>query len=373
MKIIILTPLPFWHPATQELIDTIRKYNISITALDVFLGIGLNENNELVNYLPLGLKGIFAKLYLKFFRSPFIKKYTKDADILDVHFVDQGYKQLLNNLPNKIICTLFGSDLFRTSDKQKKSQIALFKKANQIVLSKNMADYFVKHFPGNETKLFYSQYGSNRIAKIISEKANLSKNELRKHFSIPEGKITITCGYNNKPEQQHLLIIKELTLLNKKDKSKIILLFPMTYGDVEKSYIKKVEEAVRKSGIDFKLFLERFTEDDLVKMRLVSDVTINTQTTDALASSIKEAMVAGDIMLIGEWLPYDIYSELGVFYRKIQFSNLRTSIEETIENFDDLIAKSAVNETLIKNCATWEVLIQNWINLYTKTYSECKQ
>lgn len=369
MRIVILTAIPFWHPGTLELMDQIRKNDIDITALDIFHGRLVNEKNELINLLPFGLRGILAKSYLKLFRKSFTRKHTKDADILDIHFVEPAYTNYLLDLPNKIICTLFGSDLFRTTPEQKKLQIGLFKRANCIVLSKNMIDCFNLHFSGNEKKFFYNQYGSSRIDKIIEQKKDSINDNLKSNFKIKNEKIVITCGYNNKREQQHLLMISELGKLPLEIKNRIFLVIPMTYGDEELSYIKEVEISLNECKIEYMMPVEYLDEVDLVRLKLVSDVTINTQTTDALSSSVKEAMVAGDVMLLGEWLPYDIYTELGVFYKKIAFSTLKDNIIHVLNNLEDLKKKSTQNEAMIKNFASWEVLTGNWLELYKKIYS----
>ena len=371
MKITVLTALPFWHPGTQELIDNIRKHNIEIDALDIFHGKRLTNNNELVNLIPFNFTGLLAKVYMKLFRSYFIKKHTKKADIIDIHFVEPLYSKYIHCFNQKVICSLFGSDLFRTSKKQKTQQKPLLEKANRIVLSENMIPYFEKHFHPSPTKYIFNQYGSNRLDSILELKKTTNGQLAKRQLGLAEDKIIVTCGYNGKKEQQHIKIITAISKLEINDKSKIQLVFPMTYGQ-ELAYIDTLHSLLKKCEIDFKLFTERLRDEDLSYLRIASDITINTQTTDALASSIKEAMVAGDIMLIGKWLPYEIYSNLGVFYSEIDFTNLTEVTHKVLSDLETSKNKSKKNSEIIRKFASWETLIPNWVQTYKDLYNESK-
>lgn len=368
MRIIILTAIPFWHPGTLELITNLRKRGLQVSALDIFHGKSFTDKNEIKNELPFGLTGLAARIYLKIFRKSFTRKHTVEADILDIHFIEPAYAKYLNGLRNKIICTLFGSDLFRTTQNKKDLQKSIFARANKIVLSENMVDTFNEFFPGNSSKFYFNQYGSDRIDQIIAKKKVSNSSLIKRQLGIPDEYVVITCGYNAKVEQQHLRMIQQINELPSVIKEKIFLVFPMTYGDGDLEYIEMVEKLLVGSKLAFRILRERLSDEELVQYRLASDISINTQTTDALASSIKEAMVAGDIMLIGNWLPYEIYKELGVFYIPINFESLKDEIISCFTNFSELRIKSETNESIIKNFATWEVLTDKWVQLYKTTY-----
>jgi hypothetical protein len=69
--------------------------------------------------------------------------------------------------------------------------------------------------------------------------------------------------------------------------------------------IKNLIDRIRNFGINNLVIEERVNDFELAEIRFVSDITINMQTTDALANSIKEAIAAQNILIVGDWLPYD--------------------------------------------------------------------
>ncbi len=369
MRIIILTAIPFWHPGTLELIKRLRKKNISVTALDIFHGLEHNENGIIKSLLPFGMKGLVARAYLKFFRNKFVRKHTKVADILDIHFIEPHYSKYIPQLNKKVICCLFGSDLFRTSTIQKEEQKSLFQACDRILLSKNMIPYFEEHFPKYPHKYIFNQYGSDRIDLIYEMKKSVNRKELKSLQGIPKDKIVVTCGYNAKQQQQHIRALKSLSQLDEATREKLYLLFPLTYGD-EDGYIDRLKIAVNQSGFQYKFVTNRLTEEGLAEMRIVSDITLNTQTTDALASSIKEAMVAGDVLLVGDWLPYEIYKELGIYFQTVQFDTISDQLNNVIADLEGYREKCKKNEKIICNFASWDVLIDQWIMGYYQLNNE---
>lgn len=366
MRILILTAIPFWHPGTGELIEQLRENGIEVEALDIFHGTKIDTKGRQVDLLKM--KGILRKIYLKFFRKSFTRKHISTDQIIDIHFVEPLYSKYLLDLPNKIICTLFGSDLFRTTNEQKNQQAPLFERADGILLSKNMIPFFEKYFPAYTDKYILNQYGSKRIDVITSK---LNDHVQPVSFRFPSDKKVVCIGYNGKKEQQHLEIIKELA----KDSDllkKIHLVIPMTYG-VKGDYADSVYNQLKKLNCSFDLIRDRLSDHEITDLWLSTDININMQTTDALASSIKEAMSAGNIMLIGEWLPYDIYREIGIVYEEVNFENLTLKLNSTIDNFDDLHASNQKNPEIISGFASWSSLIKSWIASYERILNGSKQ
>ncbi len=372
MRIIILTAIPFWHPGTSELIKHLHNKGVHVTALDIFHGRAINDKNEIVNLIPLGLTGIFARLYMKLYRKSFVRKHTKQADILDIHFVEPAYGKYIPTLNKTFICTLFGSDLFRTTAESKEKQRILFDTCNGILLSKNMLEYFEEHFGKKTEKYQFNQYGSARIDSVYDALSALDKTETQEKWEIPAGRTVVTVGYNGKPEQQHLKALKALNRLSAEEKSSLFLLFPMTYGGTV-SYRGNLKNVAENYGFEHKIIEDRLSDAEISELRIISDISINTQTTDALASSVKEAFVAGDILLVGEWLPYDIYSDLGVHFLKSNFEDLAMDLSNTLQDVEKLQQQCGNNADIIRKFASWNVLINQWISDYKRLYNESKQ
>ena len=367
MNIVILTPIPFWHPGTQELVDGLKNFGINVRALDIFHGRTIDGDGVLHEHKPAFLKGVGGKVYLRLFRKKLIAEHINDGDIVDIHFLEPAYGRYIEALTQKnvkLITTLFGSDLFRTDQSQKQMQSHVFEKSNAIVLSENMMPYFNEHFPGFENKFRLNQYGSARLETIDELISPANKQKFREKYKIPTDKIVVSCGYNAKKEQQHLRMLDEIVKLDEFDRQRLFLVLSMTYGREYADYIELVKKKIETIDIPHLCLEDRLDDTEIAEIRIISDITINTQTTDALASSIKEAMVAEDIMLIGEWLPYEIYKKQGVFYLTANFDNLSETLKNILDNIGEYREKSKVNRKIILNFASWKVLIKNWIKVY---------
>lgn len=371
MRIIILTAIPFWHPGTQELIDHLREKDVQITALDIFHGYAINDQNETIDLVPLKLKGSVRKVYMKLFRKSFTRKHTENADILDIHFVEPAYVQYIPDLGKKFICTLFGSDLFRTSAVSKQEQRALFDNCDRILLSRNMLPYFETHFGLKSEKYLFNQYGSARIDSVYEALTTLDKTETQNKWGVPEGKTVVTIGYNGKPEQQHLKVIERLNDFSQAEKKQLFFVFPMTYGG-DTTYHTQVAERASLNGLTTLFLHDRLTDQEITELRIISDITINAQTTDALASSIKEAMVSGDVVLVGDWLPYEIYAELGVHYLTFDLEGMSKELRYALGAVEKLQKKGADNANIIRKFASWNALVDQWISDYQRLYNESK-
>lgn len=352
MRILILTAIPFWHPGTNELIDELRARAIHVDALDIFHGYFFNSRGETKDLVML--PKFFRRLYLRIFRARLLKRFAVDYDIVDIHFVEPYYAKYILELENKLICTLFGSDLFRTNQSQKELQLPIFARTNRIVLSRNMVQYFESHFPGNSNKFYFCQYGSKRLELIASNRPKIRTN------NTP---IKIACGYNNKHQQQHSLIINELDKMPDKWKERVHLIFPMTYGD-DFENVNSVKKRLESSSYSFEIIEKRLTDSEVSDLWLSCDIVINAQTTDALASSIKEAFAAGCVLLTGDWLPYSVYKDLGVYFRSFNFSTLQSELLECLENLEIEKIDCGPNKDKILMFASWNVLIEDWIFLY---------
>lgn len=369
MRVVILTAIPFWHPGTWELMEELSKNGIRVVALDIFHGRKVEPSSIIPeNLIPFPIQGVLLKVYMRIFRKRFIRKLIIAGDIVDLHFVEPLYAKYISTLKKngaKIITSLFGSDLFRTSSAQKELQKHIFDACDAIVLSKNMVSYFETYFPNQSHKYYYNQYGSRRLDIIQKMKLSSDRTKLRQKFNIKEDQIVVTCGYNAKREQQHIAMLEQIEKLADPVKSKLVLLYPLTYGNAD-AYLNELKVRLSKSGINYQCFESRLSEEELAETKLISDITINTQTTDALANSIKEAMVAGDVLLLGDWLPYDIYLDLGVFFVPASFETLTDSLSDIIGHMDDYKNKSQPNQSIIMNFASWKILVPEWISLYKK-------
>jgi len=368
MRIVIITAIPFWHPGTMELIQKMRERGFNITAIDILNGRILNEDNSITFLVPRFPFLIAEKVYRKIFRKSWINRYIHSGDIVDMHFVEPSYGKYIVDIKNKgtkVISTLFGSDLFRTSIEIKKQQSIIFRTSDAIIMSKNMVPYFDTHFPGLESRIIYNQYGSLRLDLIAEMDTDQNRHTYRRKYNIEDDRVVVTCGYNGKKEQQHLALIKAITQLPEAQKSRLFLIFPVTYGNTEE-YDVILKQEISLIKIPFLWLDKRMTDKELAETKIISDITINAQTTDALASSIKEAFAAKNVLLVGDWLPYETYGELGIHYHKSSLENFTDELSNIIQSLDAEKALCETNVQKVLKFASWNYLIEDWIKLYTE-------
>jgi glycosyltransferase involved in cell wall biosynthesis len=188
---------------------------------------------------------------------------------------------------------------------------------------------------------------------------------LRLKYKIPENKICITVGYSSSPVQQHLQFIEKIKKFKTEVASKVILLFPLTYGiEKESEYYKTLIAEIESSGFDYLLFENRLSDEELCETRILSDIMVNIQTTDSQASSIKEAFAARNVVLVGDWLPYDFYSDEGVTIYKTNLNSLAVKLLAVLNNLPEYKKASSENHIKVTSFASWNQIIPMFINNY---------
>jgi len=367
-KINILTPIPFWHPGTNELIDGLKSNGYTVNSLDIWSFNYFDNSGQIHNLVPKLFRGKLSRIYKRLYRKRVIKKYIHNGDIVDIQWCGHYYSKYMDTIRSrkvKILATLFGSDLYRNNAENRKIQRKIFDTADSIVMGINMKTEFEKHFKGFSDKILFAQYGSKRLDIINSLLSNYDKSILKEKYGISQSKVVVTVGYNSKPEQQHLLFLNELKKAESSIKEKLYLLIPMTYGSKKGSeYYNKLKQTVSELGIDYYFFENRLSDVELAETKIISDITVNLQTTDALASSIKEAMLAKDVLLVGEWLPYEIYEELGIYFERCDLDSFYNKFIEILKNLDFYIEKCKDNSEKVLKFASWKYIIPQFIKNY---------
>lgn len=367
-RINILTPIPFWHPGTVEFINLLKEQGYQVVALDIWDFYYYDENGR-TNYLcPKFLKGIFLRVYRKLKRKRILRKYIKETDIIDIQWCGHYYAEYIDyifKLNEKIIATPFGSDVLRSSDAERKIQKQIFDKSKLIVLGKNWQNVFLNYFPHTASKLRFAQFGSARFDRIIELYSEPFKLALRAKYSIPGDKICVTFGYSASPVQQHLVFLDSIEKDKTKIASKVVLLFPLTYGiSKESDYYKTLIAKIKNSGFDYLLFEKRLSDDELCETRILSDIMVNIQTTDSQASSIKEAFAARNVVMVGDWLPYEFYLDNGVDVIQSDLESFADNFVAILEEYPLLRKTTAENYAKVAQFASWYEIIPAFINNY---------
>lgn len=297
----------------------------------------------------------------------YLKKIFEEYDIIDFHYFSRQQYPLIKmayKKNKKIKINLWGSDLFRVRPRDKRFQAEGYKLADQVQLATNlMYEKLIKDYPDLTDKTKIAMFG-NSVLKDNLDYLKLPVNtSFLKNYRSSDGKIVITCGYNGSRAQQHSLIIENINLLPSEIKSRLHLIIPMTYG-ASPEYVKEISNHLTDQIYSYDIVDYRLDGVELYNMRKITDITVNMQVTDAFSGSLQEHIQCGNVLLVGEWLPYNILKENNIYYLTTSVAELQSNIMHIIKNLREYKQKCENNKERIYNLTSWEALAPKWRQHY---------
>lgn len=298
-----------------------------------------------------------------------IAKRYGSMDVAHINFVkmEKVYSvRTLKKYCKKIICTFWGSDLFRQDRLILLSYRRYFRYVDQIMLStQEMKDCFQKIY-GNEfdDKLISVRFGVDGFDYIVNTEKN--RNTARRKFSVPEDKTVITIGYNGNESQQHSKVLDVIRELDGIDKERFFIQIPATYG-LKAEYRSLLEDRLNKLGIEYQI-IDTFLDDkDVGMLRLTSDIFIHAQITDASSASVQEYLYAGKTVFNPRWISYQDFKRKGIFYYEYKsFEDLKIQLKEYLnkKRHKEIENRLANNTKVIWELSSWRRVTEDWQRLY---------
>lgn len=378
-KVLIIFPISHQAPLMLSICKHVSCSSLMIHALDIDKWVLYDEkqSTQLFPFYALLLKKrssnkilnrffLYFQLLIHLIVDRFlIKSVIKEYDIIDFHYLCDIYYPLIpivSRMGKKIKINLWGSDLFRVGVKEQERQYHCFKLANLVQVStKPMFLELQKRIPEFSNKILVQHFGN----QVLTDDLNMLNDNIDISFlpNYSSSKITVTCGYNGSSGQQHKAIISMLNNLPKGIQEKLYLLFPMTYGG-DKDYIKEIKKMLNNSCYSFDVIDTRLTNRQVFDIRRVTDVVINIQITDAFSSSLQEHLLCTNILLVGDWLPYEILDENGIIYYKSSVASLQKKILYILNNINDIKIVCADNKDKINKLVSWDHVSEKWKSIY---------
>lgn len=334
------------------------------------------EFKSKVQKLPIHL--IILKLVLfhyklrlfTFSRFPFLfNSLIKRYSIIDIHFFGTFYYLMINQLKKlkrKVKITVWGSDFYRAKDSRKEKQRQFYKKVDCIqVATLQVKRDFINYYAEFDEKIRIAHFGLNTYDVITRISKNENRTTTRDFFDLPQDKIIITCGSNGIEQQQHLHIIDAIENLDQEIKKKAFVLVPMTYG-LDIDYKAVVEKQLVKLKIPYKILDQNLTIENICRLRIITDIAINIQKTDAFSATIQEHLFAKNVLIVGDWLPYSKLDDFNVFYFRTEKESLNQKIEYCITNFTTLKEETKNNIERMNAITSWNANLKNWIAIYSE-------
>jgi len=266
----------------------------------------------------------------------------------------------------EIFITIFGSDFYRAGSIKKRFIYPyILKRVHSIIFTNNKTKQDFNQYYKNlkDVKKYVCRLGLPALSYI--DKNREEKTKLNKHFSLPTQKIIVSVGYNLTKEQQHIKAIDAIELLEKEEKEKLHIVFPLTYGG-SKEYLESIEKYLAKHAtFSYTILTKYMDNNEISKLRIVTDIMINILETDQFSGSMQEHLYANNVVIAGTWLPYETMREKGIFMKGVKsIDTLHTILSEVLENLQEMIEKSRYNTKYISELSSWDNVISCWKDIF---------
>lgn len=311
------------------------------------------------------VRGIVHRLYSKIAMNAYIKQFGS-FDIVHIHGMwNYSWDFSLAKYANSVICSYWGSDLFR-SPQTNRHMIDCLMRAKYITIStKEMKQKFNEIFGLQfDEKIRSVKFGVTAFEAINALLCNTSKEDCKRSFGIAADKIVVSIGYNAKHQHQHLAVLAELAHLTFDQLSQITLVLQMTCGAASQSYLDSVDAALRKLPCESIVFSTFMDINEVAKLRIATDIFIHAQTTDAFSASVQEYLYAGATLINPTWIKYGDLKDANIDYFEYHnFSELPSLLLHCISNSKEefIIAE---DRKKLYNLSSWKSVSSQWAELY---------
>lgn len=304
-----------------------------------------------------------------------IKAVMKEGpfDLIHMQFVD--YEALADVvllkylMKTRLVLSYWGSDLLREKEERLLSVQRLVRQADFLTFdNKDLEEEFIRIYQWADKKKLRTVRFGLPVLDMIDEKRNKAE-DIRKKWGIPEAKRVVAVGYNGMPQQQHKKILGMIGKTDAEYKKKIILLLQMTYGGT-REYRNSVVAAANRTGCEY-MDIQRFLSDEEVaELRILTDIYINAQTTDAFSGSICENLYADTLLMNAKWLRYQ---ELETYdFKYLEFKNF-SEIKELLQTTVEKMQKISVNRELVWKLRSWACCQAGWKKVYRRACKSCRK
>ena len=312
-----------------------------------------------------------------YYQAKFIDKNT-DTDIIHLHVPRHRYALFLKYLKKdyQIIITYWGSDIFRINSwLDHQIQSSILKVACSITIPTPEMEFAV-----------LTRYGFNfaekmRRARFIHDKkyyemANEMNNKeewkenFRRFLRVDSEKTIILFGHNAHKENNHIKFLNVLRSLPEENASKFHIIFPLTYGNNDPTYIPKLREISKEIPIPIDFITEFMELEDLVKLKLISDVYIHCPTTDGLSAFLTEFFYTNNLAIVGAWLPYNTFRNFGIYYSTFEnFNELQTILLDLDNQLHNSLAARKKNRAIVDRNFDENRIVNEWVEVFKELES----
>lgn len=355
----------------SELAQRLQSDEVQVYTLD-FATLRLKEGQ--IEYDQYS-KELASKNKIKFsdrlIRPLLINKILREHDFDKVNFQFLYWHYVFSvltfkKISAKVFFTIFGSDFYRAG-KFKKNYIypRILKSIDGLIFTneKTKQDFLYAYPFVASIKTDVCRLGLPALPFI--DKNRNANNILHEYFDISPAKTVIAVGYNLTKEQQHIKAIDAINRLSEDERAGIYVLFPLTYGGTPE-YLNEIKTYLKtNANFEYTIYTAYMDNDEIAKLRLVTDIMINILTTDQFSGSMQEHLYANNIVIAGEWLPYETMIDKGVNMQRIKnVEALPDALSYVLTQLPMLKEKTKNNPQYIVSLSSWDNVISCWKSIF---------
>src|SRR5690606_7299055 len=116
-----------------------------------------------------------------------------------------------------------------------------------------------------------------------------------------------------------------------------------------------IQASLNGLQIPYLLISKSLSDVDVAKLRIETDITINIQISDAFSASLQEHLFAQNLLLVGDWLPYQILTDNQVFFKQTRIDSLSNNIADCIQNFENYREQTLGNTKKLHELSSLQV------------------
>lgn len=263
----------------------------------------------------------------------------------------------------KTLLAALGSDVLRTSRFKSWLQSIAFKETDFVAANNRyrFSQWLTNRFNIPEYKCRFLVFGSDSITSIIEMRQKYSKIFCQEQLGLPPSTYNIVCGYNASLNQRQELMIESLVLNKNLLPKDYLIIVPLTYGLDKDILIDKLKKKCEKASLNVVFLTEYLSSQQVTYLRLITDLFIHIQATDAYNASLQEFMLAGAQCINGRWLKYDTLEEHGkVFHVIDEPEDLSIFLRDWFSGKIEPIQLPIECEDEIRQGKDWKIVLSYW-------------
>ncbi len=312
-------------------------------------------------------RGLKFLWYVAKYRS-LLRKAGGGYDVIHVFYLSAIWGALssaLRGQGKRLVVSLFGSDIYRSSRPLRIFQTRLLSEAHRVTAANDDTLNAAVRLVGlDRSRTTIVRFGLRPLEHIERLLDSGSRTDHKRSLGIDLERMVVAVGYNASPNQRHAAIIRALASMPAELRARVHLVVPMTIGGTA-AYIAEVDQLLVRSGLSFRLFTTMMSDEELARLRLATDIMVQVQPTDQLAGAMQEHLAAGSVVITGAWLPYGVLRDAGVrFWTVPDLDGLSGALVAALRELPQRERECAGNTTPIMELSAWSRTAPRWSALY---------